>query len=370
MNSWFEIFAKVSIREFWGDGKEPQRGFSVVGERILDVLSTSGDLENKQKNDTNHRAGFCVERMVGGIERWVVRRNQFVVIGAAERKTLKEAVTRFWDRVHGRLDLDRELVRKAAVRLEADLRGWIRQLGEANVSLDFVLSEPVCAQYSPQLQLGVLGLSLESLKEPILDLGCGAQGRLVRYLRSAGLDALGVDRQVAPAATTAKKGPKAAAMGANAAAKGPKAAAMGANAAAKGPKAAAMGANAAAMEPKAAAGVQRGDWFDFPFGQKQWGTIISHMSFSTHFLHHHNRPQAAGARCYAERYMEVLRALRSGGVFAYAPGLPFIERLLARERFQVRQKAIASQPRACVSQHALADVGAAHWYATQVCRLA
>jgi hypothetical protein len=46
-----------------------------------------------------------------------------------------------------------------------------------------------------------------------------------------------------------------------------------------------------------------------------------------HFLHHHLRCDDS-AFVYARTYMRVLRSLKPGGVFAYAPALPFIEELL------------------------------------------
>ncbi|HEY6878180.1 MAG TPA: hypothetical protein VI299_09175, partial [Polyangiales bacterium] len=65
----------------------------------------------------------------------------------------------------------------------------------------------------------------------------------------------------------------------------------------------------------------------------RYGTIVSHQAFSLHFLHHHH---AAGdtAFDYARTFMAILRALVPGGVFAYAPGLPFIESVLTGYRVQ------------------------------------
>ena len=37
----------------------------------------------------------------------------------------------------------------------------------------------VCAEYSVELQLHVLGIREESIKEPILDIGCGEHGKLI-----------------------------------------------------------------------------------------------------------------------------------------------------------------------------------------------
>jgi hypothetical protein len=175
------------------------------------------------------------------------------------------------------------------------------------------LREVVAAEYTPALQLRVLGLEGVALPEPILDLGCGREARLVAFLRGRGLDARGVDRDVEP-----------------------------------GP------------------GLARGDWLELPLSPGGFGTVLSHLAFSLHFLHHHLRPGDEAAR-YARRYMAVLGALRPGGLFAYAPGLPFVEAHLPAEGWRVERSPVTlppgEGPRAL--ERAL---GTAPWYACRVWR--
>ena len=90
-----------------------------------------------------------------------------------------------------------------------------------------------CEEYSAPLQLQILNIDPATLAEPILDIGCGSDGRLVRYLRQQGLSALGMDR----------------------------------------------------LAPSDAEFIQK-DWFDFD-SQQNWGTIIAHQSISTHFIYNH-----------------------------------------------------------------------------------
>jgi SAM-dependent methyltransferase len=163
----------------------------------------------------------------------------------------------------------------------------------------------VCASYDPELQLRVLGLEAASLAEPILDLGCGREARLVRHLRALGKDARGVDRVAEPGE-----------------------------------------------------GVSRGDWLVWPVSPSSLGTLVSHLGFSLHFLHHHLRADGDPAR-HARRYMELLRALRPGGTFAYAPGLPFVETHLPADAWRVERSAVP------VPQGAAAGPG---WYASRVTR--
>jgi hypothetical protein len=189
-----------------------------------------------------------------------------------------------------------------------ELAAFVAALGpDAGEQLPAALREVVSAEYSPELQLAVLGLDAASLEEPLLDLGCGPEAKLVRFLRQAGKQARGVDRLVEPAP-----------------------------------------------------GLLRADWLEVPLPPASLGTLLSHLGFSLHFLHHHLRP-GDGALQYARRYMELLRTLRPGGVFAYAPGLPFIEEHLDPAAWQVERTPVpVPEGRAPLS---------IPWYASRVRRL-
>jgi hypothetical protein len=167
------------------------------------------------------------------------------------------------------------------------LASWVDSLGLGHARDQDAV---VAAEYSPELQLSVLGLELAAMKEPVLDLGCGEQARLVEYLRARGKAAVGIDRYASRGEATRVV-----------------------------------------------------DWFSLPLLPRSWGTVIAHQSFTLHFLHHHLR-DAVHAERYARRYMEILSALGPGGAFVYAPGLPFLEPLLARERFRVAKRALAIAP--------------------------
>lgn len=121
----------------------------------------------------------------------------------------------------------------------------------------------------------------------MLDIGCGEAASLVHHLRSIGCAAWGIDRHVATSDCTIQA-----------------------------------------------------DWFAIPRVEGGWGTIVAHQSFSLHFLHAHLRIRGDAER-YARAYMAVLHALRPGGSFLYAPGLPFIERLLDADRYRVITRPIA-----------------------------
>jgi hypothetical protein len=157
--------------------------------------------------------------------------------------------------------------------------------------------------------LKILGIELENIKEPVLDIGCGKTGRLVNYLNDKGIESCGVDRIVAYSEHLIEA-----------------------------------------------------DWLEFPLIPAYWGTIVLHMAFSNHFIFQHlyknGKPEP-----YARRYKATLTALQPGGSFYYSPGLPFIERLLPVLSFTVVRRRIAT------AEHIQAELGDRSenaLYATQI----
>ena len=160
--------------------------------------------------------------------------------------------------------------------------------------------QPISEEYTVELQLKVLHLSPTEIQEPLLDLGCGKDATLVHWLKCQGMNALGIDLCANP---------------------------------------------------------ERGciavDWFKFPFVPGYFGTIVAHLSFTLHFLKHHLDPKG-DAESFAKQYMNMLRALKVGGRMVYAPGLPFIEKLLPARSYRVSRFPVDDYP---------TDAGASELYA-------
>ncbi len=136
--------------------------------------------------------------------------------------------------------------------------------------------------YSAEFQLRVLNIDVEKLQGPVLDIGCGPEGNLVRELVEGGIDAIGIDRLI------------------------------------NNPEAYLIESN----------------WFDFDLKQKQWGTVISNMGFSNHLVYClRNEPERVSA--YFLRYREILESLMPGGEFIYAPSVPVVEERLGSRIWQV-----------------------------------
>jgi hypothetical protein len=144
----------------------------------------------------------------------------------------------------------------------------------------------VCSEYSAELQINLLQLDLNRIKEPVLDIGCGINGNLVSFLKKAGIDSYGFDRNAIDNSL-----------------------------------------------------ISNGNWLDYDYGKEKWGTIISNLGFSNHFRHHHFR-NSSNFMEYAKKYVEILASLKIGGSFHYAPDLPFIEQYLSDRRYKLSKRAI------------------------------
>jgi SAM-dependent methyltransferase len=223
--------------------------------------------------------------------RWLQGRNRFLELDPDQAAALDEVYRRSFATL-GRVLRDARGERELRAALERmflqhqrRLAAFVRALDRApgQPGAGFVFREPVSVEYPAALQLKLLGLDPATLAEPILDLGCGRHARLVRALRRRGKQAWGVDRDAPPGTF-----------------------------------------------------VTCADWLDAPLAPTAWGTVISHQAFSVQFRFHDLR-SGPGAERYARKYMEILRALRPGGTFAYAPGLPFLERLLEPRAWSVER---------------------------------
>lgn len=169
-----------------------------------------------------------------------------------------------------------------------NLRFWISRTNPfvkvINSSRPFVV-EVVCSEYTPDMQLSVLELDINSIMQPVLDIGCGYNANLVKYLRGKGIKAYGIDRVI--------------------------------------------------KEEKEY--LIKADWLSHYFFPDSWGTIIAHMSFSNHFAHHHYRNDGNFTE-YAKKYMQILNSLKYGGEFIYSPSITFIEELLDSNKYLIKRK--------------------------------
>ncbi|MDY0094277.1 MAG: class I SAM-dependent methyltransferase [Candidatus Vecturithrix sp.] len=223
-------------------------------------------------------------------KQFVYQKNQFISYTQQDEMILKAIYRRLLHNLyHLAAQADspqalQPLFRDVLVQHHLALRAFTaRFLNEADLSPEdhFLFSQPVCEEYSEHLQWELFGLDLATLQEPVLDLGCGQHGHFVQFLRSQGIEAYGLDRICHPMPFLTEV-----------------------------------------------------DWFQFCYQPETWGTILSHLAFSNHFLFQHAYTHGTPERC-ARLFMTILAALKPGGAFHYTPGLPFFETLLPTSTYTI-----------------------------------
>lgn len=292
----FDRFTPTSIPDLFSDAGEfvelPETFLHLLAEHRSSIRAITGRWLEEIGNGIGKHP--ILEFLSYNTRRYLKNNDQFLGLSPGNRHDLNALYVRFLRSFQAMLGaasssrLNDSHLREDAAGL---LAGHRLNLREFVLSLDIGKSTlrgegPHCSEYSATLQTGVLHLGRERILSPVLDIGCGEEAALVRHLRARGVQAFGIDR-FAPIAEY----------------------------------------------------LFRHDWLTFPLGEELWGTIISHMAFSHHFLHHHLKGSDE-IRTYAARYMDVLGALKPGGSFIYSPGLPFIEKLLPRERYQVKSASV------------------------------
>lgn len=222
--------------------------------------------------------------------------NQFIRVTQGDRERLVDTYRSYLGEM-GRLIAEKDSAESLSKSLEelvsdhfVELRRHLDRLSADGLpsgeGSNVFLAPTVCKEYSPEFQLSILGIAPVGLMEPILDIGCGKSGRLVRYLRMNGLNAFGVDRVVEPTSH-----------------------------------------------------LMKADWLSFKVEPGSWGTVISHMAFSNHFVFQHLY-RFGSPEDYARQYMAILASLKQGGSFWYAPGLSFIEDHLPEAQFSVTRHGV------------------------------
>lgn len=204
----------------------------------------------------------------------VYKQNQFIELSAISLEEINKFYISYLDKLFDRVTIKHyQFLFDLFSKVKSDAANL------ANVNM-------ICSEYSADFQLKVLSLNVDHLKEPILDIGCGKNMTLVKFLKQMGYDAVGIDRDLINRKNDSQF-----------------------------------------------------DWFTFDYKNNYWGTIISQMAFSNHFIFNHLYKYGKPER-YAKLYMTILASLKSLGSFYYTPGLPFIERLLSEDKYQITKKQI------------------------------
>jgi len=140
-----------------------------------------------------------------------------------------------------------------------------------------------CSEYSISLQLKILRINSSCINSPIIDVGCGKDARLIKFLNANHDDVYGIDQYY-------NKSPH----------------------------------------------IMCENWFDFKFLPETWGTIISHMAFSNHFRRA-IAYKSKELKRYEEKFKEILSSLRFGGRLIYSPSIPEIEKDLDHKEYIIER---------------------------------
>lgn len=244
---------------------------------VEDTFKAASGLDKLSGENIDLLIEYCTDK---ALEEFC-RINQYYSFNSRARNELRDIYrTLFSDMRDGQCTL--ETLEKKHYR---KLKEWLQKTNpfaglmyaEGHADLNPV----ACSEYQAGLQIAVLRIDIATVHEPVLDIGCGKQGNLVRYLRGQGIQATGIDRF--------------------------------------------------AFSDK---DMVSSDWLEYDYGVGKWGTIVSNLAFSNHFKHHNLREDGSCLE-YAGKYMEILGSLKTGGSFHYAPDLPFIEKYLDREIYAV-----------------------------------
>jgi hypothetical protein len=202
----------------------------------------------------------------------VNERNQFYNFSLEQQHKIEQAYKQLISEIH-------EEIISGGLDLKSIIVEHRRKLKD-------IFSKPIdkkhCYNYDAQTQIDILGIQLINLVEPIIDVGCGRNANIVQYLFEKGYSVIGIDRYCELDDTK----------------------------------------------------ILQANWNDFHFKENAWGTVISHMAFSNHFIYHYLKNDSIDYQ-YAIKYKEILDSLKQNGSFYYAPSLPFIEKYLNTQQYNI-----------------------------------
>jgi len=242
-------------------------------------VTNSADSREYQ-NMLDDIAGFSARTFI----RQVYSSNQYIQISDSAFTELKQIYRNTWQSMKQAGDVRQVMLDSHYPALAA----WTADQYERDTGCDDQEDDAVtpvlCREYSADTQRSILHLEALDLSQPVLDIGCGEKGHLVRRLADLGIQAAGFDRSVLNSDET----------------------------------------------------VQYGDWFAFDFREGVWGTVISNAALSNHIIHavRFNTPLKEQ---YIQLFYTVLRSLKPGGVFCYAPDMPFLEEGLEQRFYSVQK---------------------------------
>jgi hypothetical protein len=219
----------------------------------------------------------------------IYARNQFIHLEGQAKEALKQIYVDSWHTLLRSRQLESTLRDQHYPKIKRFLASHYPKALAEGLRPATELSRVPSSEYSAELQLRLLRVDLDSLKEPILDIGCGAEAHLVRFLRLKHLEAYGFDRSIEDTTDY----------------------------------------------------LFQADWFDYEYGSAKWGTIISNLSFANHvvFAQRYNESRVIQ---YLIVFSKILDSLVGGVQFIFAPAPDLLAGQVDQTRYAIERWEIAS----------------------------
>jgi len=216
---------------------------------------------DNQYSVSKHYINQCVNQ----VQERLYKKNQFFLLNNEEELAIKTVCKHLLCNQ----SLEKEMIKKSFV--------LIRQLLDSKNKWDIKTTQ---SEYTPKLQLRMLGISIEKIIQPVLDIGCGKKRALLDFFIQKGIEAWGLDLFV-------------------------------------------KGDNAASS-----------NWLDFYYGVNKWGVIIAHQSFSNHYSFHYQQ-NSKDLPLYINCFQKILLSLKKGGIFLLVPGLNMLDKIIDNRSFEI-----------------------------------
>ena len=215
--------------------------------------------------------------------------NPYLGINNQQIETLKGIYQQTWQTMKQNGDIKRTLKEFHYPELSKWLASLYPEKFRDVLKDASTISSVTYGEYSAELQIELLGIDVDQIRQPVLDIGCGSHANLVSHLRSQGIEAYGIDRH---------------------------------------------------LEVRESY-LEQVDWFEYSFGQNSWGTLISNMGFTNH-LNYAYLHDVSQLEHYLLKMKDILASLSIHGRFHYAPSLPFVEEKLFTKEYRLEGMSVVN----------------------------
>jgi hypothetical protein len=210
--------------------------------------------------------------------------NQYIQIDTQSKEALKQIYIETWHKLVETREVESTIRSYHYPKIKAFMEAKYPQTLAAGLKTATHLGHVPSSEYSAEHQMKLLRLELQTIKEPILDVGCGGEAYLIRFLRSKNFEAYGFDRLIRDRTSY----------------------------------------------------LSEADWFDYEYGYGRWGTILSNLSFANHLVYA-QRYEAATPAMYLKTFLKMLDSLKVEGTFIYAPAVDQLEKQIDPIKYRIEK---------------------------------